>query len=70
MKSYEYFSLVGDYHLTCPTIFLADLCAQENIPVYFYHFTLRASVSPWHQWMGVLHGKNIFLYPKDYFISI
>jgi carboxylesterase type B len=47
----------GDYHLTCPTVFLADIYAQENLPVYFYHFTLRATTSPWHQWMGVLHGR-------------
>ncbi|CAF1008313.1 unnamed protein product [Adineta steineri] len=50
---------VGDYHFTCPTIFLADMCAQDNLPVYFYHFTLRSSISPWHQWMGVLHADEI-----------
>jgi len=48
----------GDYHLACPTIYLADKFAEENIHVYFYHFTLRSSVSPWHEWMGVLHGKT------------
>ncbi|CAF0726400.1 unnamed protein product [Didymodactylos carnosus] len=50
---------VGDYHFTCPTVYLADIYAQAEIPVYFYHFTLRASVSPWHQWMGVLHADEI-----------
>ncbi|CAF4845301.1 unnamed protein product, partial [Rotaria magnacalcarata] len=48
---------VGDYHFTCPTVFLADIYAQENLPLYFYHFTLRSSTSPWHEWMGVLHGN-------------
>ncbi|CAF1198442.1 unnamed protein product [Adineta ricciae] len=50
---------VGDYHFTCPTIFLADVYTQEQLPVYFYYFTLRSSVNPWHQWMGVLHGDEI-----------
>ncbi|UJR24619.1 hypothetical protein I4U23_005993 [Adineta vaga] len=50
---------VGDYHFTCPTIFLADIYTQENLPVYFYYFTLRSSISTWHQWMGVLHADEI-----------
>ncbi|CAF1191477.1 unnamed protein product [Rotaria sp. Silwood1] len=50
---------VGDYYLTCPTVFLADIYTQDNVPVYFYHFTLRASISPWHQWMGVLHADEL-----------
>jgi acetylcholinesterase len=58
---------IGDYHLTCPTIFIADIYAKQNIPVYFYQFALRASTSPWHQWMGVLHGNisiinSIYIY--------
>ena len=52
---------VGDFHFTCPTIFLADTYAKDQLPVYFYHFTLRSSVSPWHPWMGVLHGKCFLL---------
>lgn len=48
----------GDYHFTCPTVFLADVYAQESLPLYFYHFTLRSSTNPWHEWMGVLHGKT------------
>jgi hypothetical protein len=57
---------IGDYHLACPTVFLADVFAKENIPTYFYHFTLRASTSPWHQWMGVLHGNYLYyLYFKQ-----
>ena len=50
---------VGDYHFACPTIFLADTYAKDQLPVYFYYFTLRSSVSPWHPWMGVLHGNSI-----------
>ncbi|CAF4298893.1 unnamed protein product [Rotaria sp. Silwood2] len=50
---------VGDYHFTCPTVFLADIYAQENLPLYFYHFTLRSSMSPWHEWMGVLQADEI-----------
>jgi carboxylesterase type B len=41
-------------------VFLADAYAQENLPLYFYHFTLRSSINPWHEWMGVLHGNQIF----------
>ncbi|CAF1331816.1 unnamed protein product [Adineta steineri] len=50
---------VGDYHFTCPTVFLADVYAKENLPLYFYHFTLRSSTNPWHEWMGVLHADEI-----------
>ena len=50
----------GDYHFACPTVFVADIYAQENVPLYFYHFTLRSSTNPWHEWMGVLHGNHIF----------
>ncbi|CAF4803673.1 unnamed protein product [Rotaria sp. Silwood1] len=53
---------VGDYHFTCPTVFLADIYAQENLPLYFYHFTLRSSTSPWHEWMGVLHADEIMFF--------
>ncbi len=53
---FVYFSS-GDYHFTCPTVFLADAYAQENLPLYFYHFTVRSSINPWHEWMGVLHGN-------------
>jgi acetylcholinesterase len=48
----------GDYHFTCPTVYLADIYAQENLPVYFYYFTLRSSTSPWHPWMGVVHCET------------
>ncbi|UJR34244.1 hypothetical protein I4U23_021648 [Adineta vaga] len=52
-------SAVGDYHFLCPTVFLADAYAQENLPLYFYHFTIRSSINPWHEWMGVLHADEI-----------
>jgi acetylcholinesterase len=58
---YLFFLSTGDYHFACPTVFLADIYAQENVPLYFYHFTLRSSTTPWHEWMGTLHGNKIFL---------
>ncbi|CAF3415026.1 unnamed protein product [Rotaria socialis] len=50
---------VGDYYFTCPTVLIADIYAQDHVPVYFYYFTLRSSVSPWHEWMGVLHADEL-----------
>lgn len=50
---------VGDYHFTCPTVYLANSYARENLPLYFYNFAIRSTVSPWHEWMGVLHADEI-----------
>ncbi|CAF0791989.1 unnamed protein product [Adineta steineri] len=50
---------VGDAHFTCPTVAVANAYANQHVPVYFYHFVARPSVSDWHTWTGVMHADEI-----------
>jgi acetylcholinesterase len=47
---------VGDAHFTCPTVSVANAYAMQKMPVYFYHFVARPSISDWPEWTGVMHG--------------
>jgi carboxylesterase type B len=47
---------VGDAHFTCPTVAVANAYANQNMPIYFYHFVARPSTSDWHTWTGVMHA--------------
>lgn len=51
--------MVGDYFFVCPINHFAQAFAAKGVPVYYYYFTQRTSVSPWGAWMGVLHGDEI-----------
>ena len=50
----------GDYLFTCSTYDFAYAYAEADNPVYYYRFLDRDSTSPWPDWMGVLHGDEIF----------
>lgn len=51
--------VVGDYYFTCPTNSFAQKCAEHQMTVFYYHFTQRSSMSPWGQWMGVVHADEL-----------
>lgn len=51
--------MVGDYFFVCPINHFAQAFAAQGVHVYYYYFTQRTSVSPWGEWMGVLHGDEI-----------
>lgn len=50
----------GDFHFICPTIDFAHRYASNGNDVYFYVFEHRSKRHPWPEWMGVLHGDEIF----------
>ncbi|RWS02856.1 Acetylcholinesterase-like protein, partial [Dinothrombium tinctorium] len=50
---------VGDFAFSCHAIEIAYRYALSGQDVYSYYFTHRSSVSPWPQWMGVLHADEI-----------
>ena len=49
----------GDPRFTCPVMDFAHRYSETGNNVYVYHFSHRASVSPWPIWSGVLHGDEI-----------
>lgn len=51
--------LTGDWQFTCPVVEFAHRYAETGNNVYMYYFTQRSSISPWPQWMGVLHADEI-----------
>nr|W4VSJ0.1 RecName: Full=Acetylcholinesterase-1; Short=AChE; Flags: Precursor [Trittame loki] len=54
------FGVVGDYIITCPTIYLADKYSERGANVQFYRFDRRPSTSQWPpEWMGAAHNDEI-----------
>jgi len=51
---------VSDSQFTCPLNRFARRFASVGLPVYAYYFTERFGSNPWPDWMGVLHGDEIF----------
>ena len=49
----------ADYHFICPALDLASTYSLNNLDVYFYHFTHRATNHLWPKWLGVLHADEI-----------
>jgi carboxylesterase type B len=49
----------ADYHFICPSIDLASTYTLNNLDVFFYHFTQRATNHLWPDWFGVLHADEI-----------
>jgi len=43
-------NVAADYHFICPALDLASTFAMNNLDVYFYHFTQRASSHLWPEW--------------------
>jgi len=50
----------SDSQFVCPLNQFAHRYASVGLPVYAYYFTERFLSNPWPDWMGVLHGDEIF----------
>jgi len=50
----------SDSQFVCPLNQFAGRYASAGLPVYAYYFTERYRSNPWPEWMGVLHGDDIF----------
>ncbi|XP_064475855.1 cholinesterase 1-like [Ornithodoros turicata] len=64
---------VGDFIITCPTIFFAEAYARLNYPVYFYVFDHRSVKSRLPPWMAAAHFTELqytfgmpFRFPERY----
>ncbi|XP_069103406.1 acetylcholinesterase-like isoform X1 [Argopecten irradians] len=51
---------IGDVNFICPVVELAQTYAMANMTVYYYEFAHRSSRQFWPNWMGVMHGDEIF----------
>lgn len=51
---------VGDRNFVCPVVELAQAYATANLSVYYYEFAHRSTIHSWPDWMGVMHGDEIF----------
>jgi len=60
----------GDFQFTCSVVDFAHRYAETGNNVYMYHFTQRASVSPWPRWTGAMHADEIaFLFGQPLNVS-
>ena len=50
----------SDSQFVCPLNQFAGRYSSLGVPVYAYFFTERYLSNPWPDWMGVLHGDEIF----------
>ncbi|XP_029641594.1 cholinesterase 2-like isoform X3 [Octopus sinensis] len=60
-EKYRYIldQVAGDIMFKCPTInFSKEFSTYSN--VYMYSFEYRPKVMPWPEWMGVIHGSDVY----------
>ncbi|CAL1291542.1 unnamed protein product [Larinioides sclopetarius] len=50
---------LGDYGITCPTVYFAALSAQSGVKVYYYDFQHKPTKSQWADWMGPTHFDEV-----------
>jgi len=50
----------SDSQFICPLNQFGRRYSTLGLPVYAYYFTERYRSNPWPEWMGVLHGDEIF----------
>lgn len=52
-------NLIGDFSISCGTIFLADFVSLGGNSVYFYKFDYRTSSTPMAEWVGATHLDEV-----------
>ncbi|GBN94278.1 Acetylcholinesterase-1 [Araneus ventricosus] len=50
---------LGDYVLTCPTVYFATVSAQSGANVYYYDFRHKSSFIPWADWVKPTHFDEV-----------
>ncbi|KAI1299615.1 Acetylcholinesterase-1 [Halotydeus destructor] len=50
---------VAEFFVSCPSVFMAEDLANNNVSVYFYHFNHRPKNSPWSSWVGATHYDEV-----------
>ncbi|XP_002741775.1 cholinesterase-like [Saccoglossus kowalevskii] len=51
--------ITADYSYVCPSLEFATLYSNVGLPVYYYEFDHRPSVSIAPEWMGAVHGDEV-----------
>lgn len=51
---------LGESQFVCPLNDFAHAYSSAGEEVYMYYLTQRYNTNPWPEWMGVLHGDDIF----------
>ncbi|GBN24825.1 Acetylcholinesterase-1 [Araneus ventricosus] len=69
----QVYTAFGDSNILCPTVYFAESYAERNNDVFYFFFTHVPSITPWADWMGVVHFEEVqFVFgrpvrvPKDY----
>ncbi|GFY40063.1 acetylcholinesterase-1 [Trichonephila inaurata madagascariensis] len=55
----QVFTAMGDYHVTCPTMYFAENFNTGNNTVQFYLYDQRPTQTIWAPWMGVTHYDEV-----------
>ncbi|GBN46299.1 Acetylcholinesterase-1 [Araneus ventricosus] len=64
----QVFTALGDFSVTCPTVYFAETYSGFNNSVKFYVYEHRPYQSPWSKWMGTTHYDEVpivFARPMD-----
>lgn len=56
---YKMYEMIGDFVVTCPSVFFSEQLSAMNYTVYHYLYTHRSGNSPWGKWMGVTHYDEV-----------
>lgn len=51
--------IMGDFLISCNTVFLADFLSVKGNPVYFYKFGFRSPSTPMANWIGATHLDEV-----------
>ncbi|PRD26720.1 UNVERIFIED_CONTAM: Acetylcholinesterase-1 [Trichonephila clavipes] len=55
----QVFTAMGDYHVTCPTMYFAENFNTGNNTVQFYLYDQRPTQTIWAPWMGVTYYDEV-----------
>ncbi|UYV70101.1 K02A2.6-like [Cordylochernes scorpioides] len=53
------YNAMGDYFITCPLVYTAEIYAKTYASVYFHYMTYRNFNSRWPEWYGTAHFDEV-----------